>query len=92
MKTFEYTSATEMIINESGSLQQFYRITNVLSKTRHVHFTTKEDDAEGVEWRFSYRGNKLELQYSIYNGVKLIYNQKESKTANKLAVRLREVQ
>ncbi len=92
MKTFEYTSATEMVINESGSLQQFYRLTNVLSKTRHVHFTTKEDDAEGVEWRFSYRGNKLALQYSIYNGVTLIFNEKDSKTANKIAVRLREVQ
>ncbi len=92
MKTFEYTSATEMIINESGSLQQFYRITNVLSKTRHVHFKTKEDDADGVEWRFSYRGNQLALQYNIYNGVMLIFNGKDSKTANKLAERLREVQ
>lgn len=92
MKTFEYTSATEMIISESGSLQEFYRLTNVLSKTRHVHFKTKEDDAEGVEWRFSYRGNLLVLQYNIYNGVSLVYNEKDLKTANKLAVRLREGQ
>lgn len=92
MKPFEYTSATEMIIDESGSLQQFYRLTNVLSKTRHVHFTMKEDDADGVEWRFSYRGNHLILQYNIYNGVSLLYNGRDTKTANKLAVRLREVQ
>lgn len=92
MKTFEYTSATEMMISESGSLQEFYRLTNVLSKTRHVHFKTKEDDADGVEWRFSYRGNLLTLQYNIYNGVSLVYNEKDLKTANKLAVRLRAAQ
>ncbi|HVX28500.1 MAG TPA: hypothetical protein VHB70_19280 [Parafilimonas sp.] len=92
MKTFEYTSATEMIISESGSLQEFYRLTNVLSKTRHVHFKLKEDDADGVEWRFSYRGNLLTLQYNIYNGVSLVYHEKDLKTANKLAVRLRAAQ
>ena len=92
MKTFEYISTTEMVINESGSLQEFYRLTNVLSKTRHVHFKTKEDDADCVEWRFSYRGNQLALQYNIYNGVTLLYNEKDLKTANKLAVRLRENQ
>lgn len=92
MKAFEYISTTEMIIDESGSLQQFYRLTNVLSKTRHVHFTTKEDDADGVEWHFKYRGNQLSLQYSIYNGVSLLYNEKDLKTANKIAVRLRDVQ
>ena len=81
-----------MVINESGSLQQFYRLTYVLSKTRHVHFTTKEDDVDGLEWRFNYRGNQLALQYNIYNGVILVFNEKDSKTANKLAVRLREVQ
>lgn len=92
MKTFEYISTAEMIINESGSLQQFYRLTYVLSKTRHVHFKMKEEDAEGMEWRFSYRGDQLTLQYNIYNGVTLLFNEKDSKTANKLAVRLREIQ
>ena len=92
MKRFEYISTTEMVITESGSLQQFYKLTNVLSKTRHVHFTTKEDDAYNVEWRFSYRGNPLSLQYNIYNGVSLLFNEKFAKTANELAFKLREVQ
>ncbi len=81
-----------MVINESGSLQQFYRLTNALTKTRHVHFTNKEDDADCVEWRFRYRGNQLALQYNIYNGVTLLFNGKDAKTANKLAVLLREIQ
>jgi hypothetical protein len=42
MKPFEYTSQTEMVINESGNLQQFYRVANVLSKTRHVHLMSKK--------------------------------------------------
>ena len=93
MKPFEYsTTTTEMVINENGSLQQFYRLANVLSKTRHVHFTAKKDDADILEWYFKYRGNQLALQYNIYAGVTLLFNGKDMKTANKLAVRLREIQ
>lgn len=92
MKTYQYTATTEMVITESGSLQQFYRLTNVLSKTRHVHFTAKEDDADILQWRFRYRGNQLALKYDIYNGVTLLFNEKNVKAANKIAVRLLEVQ
>ena len=92
MKPFEYSTTTEMVINENGSLQQFYRVANVLSKTRHVHFTAKEDDADILEWHFKYRGNQLALQYNIYTGVTLLLTEKDIKTANKLAGRLREVQ
>lgn len=81
-----------MVITESVSLQQFYRLTNVLSKTRHVHFTAKEDDADILQWRFSYRGNQLALKYDIYNGVTLLFNEKNVKAANKIAVRLLEAQ
>jgi hypothetical protein len=88
MKPFEYTS-TEMINNESGNLQEFYRIANVLSQTRHVHLTSKEDDAITVEWHYKYRGDALSLQYSVYNGVTLLYNGKDKKYADKLAVRLK---
>jgi hypothetical protein len=92
MKPFEYSTTTEMVINENGSLQQFYRLANVLSKTRHVHFTAKEDDADILEWHFKYRGNQLALQYNNNTGVTLLFNGKDAKTANELAVRLREVQ
>ena len=91
MKPFEYTTQTEMVINESGNLQEFYRLANVLSKTRRVHLMSKQDDADVLEWRFKYRGNSLSLQYSIYNGVTLLYTGKDKKTADKIAVRLREI-
>jgi hypothetical protein len=89
MKPFEYTTHTEMVINESGNLQEFYRLANVLSKTRHVHLTSKADDAFLVEWNYTYKGGELSLQYSIYNGVTLVYNGKDKKYADKLAGRLR---
>lgn len=92
MKPFEYTTQTEMVINESGNLQQFYRLANVLSKTRHVHLLSKQDDADILEWHYKYRGNDLSLQYSVYNGVSLLYNGKDKKVADKIAVRLREAQ
>jgi hypothetical protein len=92
MKPFEYTTQTEMVINESGNLQEFYRIANKLSKTRHIHLTSKEDDAITVEWHYKYRGNALSLQYSVFNGVTLLYSGKDKKTADKIALRLREIQ
>ena len=92
MKPFEYTTQTEMVINESGNLQQFYRLATVLSKTRHVHLLSKQDDADILEWHYKYRGNELSLQYSVYNGVTLLYSGKDKKYADKLAVRLRESQ
>lgn len=89
MKPFEYTSFTETIINESGNLQEFYRLANVLSQTRHVHLMSKEDDAITVEWHYKYRGDALALQYSVYNGVTLLYSGKDKKNADKLLVRLK---
>ncbi len=92
MKPFEYSTFTELVINDSGNLQEFYRLANVLSKTRHVHLLSKQDDADSLEWHFKYRGNAVSLQYNIYNGVTLFYNIKDKKTADKLAVRLRQAQ
>ena len=90
MKPFEYSTITERVISETGNLQEFYRLANVLSKTRHVHLMSKEDDADIMEWHFKYRGSDLSLQYNIYNGVTLLYNGKDKKTADKLAGRLKQ--
>jgi len=91
MKPFEYSTVTEKVINESGNLQDFYRLANALSKTRHVHLMSKEDDADILEWHFKYRGKEVALQYNIYYGVTLLYNSKDTKTADKLALRLKQV-
>jgi hypothetical protein len=88
MKPFEYSTFTETVISENGNLQDFYRLANVLSKTRHVHLMSKEDDAIVVEWHYKYRGDALSLQYSVYNGVTLLYNGKDKKNADKIAGRL----
>lgn len=92
MKPFEYSTTSEMVISESGNLQEFYRLANVLSKTRHVHLMSKQDDADIMEWHFKYRGNAVSLQYNIYGGVSLLYNEKAKKTADKLVVRLKKIQ
>jgi Protein of unknown function (DUF3630) len=91
MKPFEYSTITERVISETGNLQEFYRLANVLSKTRHVHLMSKEDGADILEWHFKYRGNEVALQYNIYYGVTLLYNGKDQKTADKLALRLKQV-
>jgi len=91
MKPFEYTTKTEMVVNESGNLKEFYKLANALSKTRHVHLKSKVDDAFMVEWSYKYRGDEISLQYSIYNGVTLLYTGKDKKNADKLALRLRAI-
>jgi len=68
------------VIDENGSLQKFYSLTHELSKSRHVRFTGKTDEADNIEWHFKYRGRELTLQYSIYNGVTL--QPMNSKAAN----------
>jgi len=91
MKPFEYTTQTEMVINESGNLKEFYRLATVLSKTRHVHLKSKVDDAFMVEWNYKYGRDELSLQYSIYNGVTLLHTGKDKKNADKLALKLRAI-
>ena len=90
MRPIYHTTTTEKVISETGSLNEFYNFTNKLSKTRFVKFTGKNDEADNIEWRFTYRGRKLTLQYNIYSGVSLhTENNKDIKTINKLADKLR---
>ena len=91
MQTIYHTTTTEKVINETGSLNEFYNLTNKLSKTRFVRFKGKNDEADNIEWRFTYRGHKLMLQYNIYTGVSLhTSNIKDIKAAEKLAEKLRQ--
>jgi len=74
------SSMETSVIDETGSLQKFYSLTHELSKSRHVRFTGKTDEADNIEWHFKYRGRELTLQYNIYNGVTL--QPMNSKAAN----------
>jgi len=91
MKPHDYnTTATRMTIDEAGTLQKFYSLTDQLSRTRHVRFTGKLDDVDNIEWHFKYRGHPLSLQYDIYNGVTLMsQDSKDAKAAIKLVVKLK---
>lgn len=92
MKPNEFNTMTEsMVIDEHGSLQTFYMLTNKLSKTRHVRFVSKFDDADNIEWQFKYYGHPLSLQYNIYNGVTLMLQNtiKDINAASKIAVKLK---
>lgn len=84
-----HTATTARVISDTGSFTEFYKLTNKLSQTRHVRFTGKNDEADNIEWCFTYRGHKLMLQYNIYTGVSLhTTNSKDLKAAEKLAVQL----
>ena len=89
MQTMYYTTTTAKVISEPGSLNEFYNLTNKLSKTRFVRFTGKNDEADNIEWYFTYRGRKLALQYNIYTGVSLnTHSSKDLKAVEKLAEKL----
>lgn len=87
----DYNTSVSTVIDEHGSLQKFYLLTDKLSKTRFVRFTNKLEEADSIEWSFKYRGHQLTLQYDIYNGVTLTpQTVKDVPAATKLAVKLRQ--
>ena len=91
MQTTYHTTTTAKVLSETGSLAEFYNLTNKLSKTRFVRFTGKNDEADSIEWCFTYRRRKLMLQYNIYTGVSLLTNNvKGIKAVEKLAEKLRQ--
>lgn len=70
MRPNDYNTTTT-IIDDNATLQQFYGLTNELSRIRKVRFTSKHDEVDNIEWNFKYRGYPLSLNYSIYSGVTL---------------------
>lgn len=91
MKPYDHNTGVTTVIDEHGSLQKFYLLTDRLSKTRFVRFTNKLDEADSIEWHFKYHGHPLTLQYDIYNGVTLTpQTSKDVSAATKLAVKLKQ--
>jgi hypothetical protein len=90
MKPNDYSTTYSTIIDDSASLQQFYLLTNQLSRNKKVRFVGKMDDADNIEWKFKYRGCPLILQYNIYNGVTLSQsNNKDLKVVKELVIILK---
>jgi hypothetical protein len=87
MKPTDYSTTYSTIIDDAASLQQFYLLTNQLSRNKKVRFTGKLDEADNIDWNFKYRGYPLTLHYNIYNGVTLSQqNGKDLKVVNEVAV------
>ena len=88
MQTIYHAAATN-VNNLESSLADFYNLTAKLSKIRFVRFTGKEDDADNIQWIFTYRKRKFTLQYSIYNGISLLSEEAaDQKLVSKLADKL----
>ena len=89
MKPNDYNT-NMTIIDDNATLQQFYGLTNELSRIRKVRFTSKHDEIDNIEWNFKYRGYPLSLNYSIYSGVTLApQNSKDAKVVVELAGKLK---
>lgn len=90
MKTNYHTTITSSgsfaIVEDAATLNEFYSFTRQLGNDKKVRFTGKTDDAEIIEWNFTYRGRPLTLQYSIYNGISMLaHSQKDHTAAQQLA-------
>lgn len=87
----DYNTTYSTVIDDNASLQQFYLLTNELSRIRKVRFTSKLDDVDTIEWHFKYRGHQLSLHYSIYSGVTLSpQNSKDAKVVVELVDKLKK--
>lgn len=89
MKTYEFNEGTETVIDETGSLQHFYRLVDKLSNNKHVKFTNRLDEADTFEWSFKFRGLEFCLQYNIFHGLILLNKSRDEKAASELAVQLK---
>ncbi|RXK81175.1 DUF3630 family protein [Filimonas effusa] len=84
------TTPTPAVIEETGTLNQFYSFTQQLSNHKKVRFTGKTDEADNIDWNFRYRGRELTLQYNIYNGISLIpHSTRGNEAVEELASTLR---
>ncbi|BAV10325.1 Protein of unknown function [Filimonas lacunae] len=89
MKTRYHSTSTPTssfsIVEDAATLHEFYSITRQLGNDKKVRFTSKTDEADNIEWHFTYRRRHLTLQYNIYNGITLFtHSQKDHTTAEQL--------
>lgn len=90
MMQISQTAAATNINVVDSSLADFYNVIARLSQIPFVRITGKEDEADSIDWSFTYRKRKFTIQYSIYNGISLFSNEEKiEKLINKLATKLR---
>lgn len=62
---------TEAVLHESGSLLAFQQAAHLLHKNLSIKFHQKQDDFDGANWDFKYKGHQLRLQYNVYHGISI---------------------
>lgn len=63
---------TEAVIDDNCSISKFYLIADTLSKQLKVTFLNQVDDAETLDWDFTYKKYFLTLHFSIFTGVSIL--------------------
>ena len=62
---------TEAVIDDNCGISKFYAIASTLADDLKVNFLNQVDDADSLDWDFSYRNQFLTLHYNIFNGVSI---------------------
>ncbi len=62
---------TEAVIDDNCGISKFYAIADTLSADLQVCFLNQVDDAETLDWDFTYKNQLLTLHYNIFNGVSI---------------------
>ncbi len=76
-------------INGETTLSDFYNLVIKIGKLPFVRFTQKTDEADTIQWAFTYRKRQLTLQYSIYSGLSIFADKpQDSKLISQLADKL----
>jgi hypothetical protein len=64
--------STEAVIDDNCGISKFYAIADTLAADLQINFLNQVDDAESLEWDFSYKNQLLTLHYNIFNGVSIL--------------------
>jgi hypothetical protein len=78
--------STEAVIDDNCGISKFYAIASTLVDDLNVKFVNQIDDAETLDWDFTYKQNYLTLHYNIFNGVSILPNQIKNGKSQNMAV------
>ena len=80
---------TVAVIDDNCGISKFYLIADTLVDELHVNFLNQVDDAETLDWDFTYKNLFLTLHYNIFNGVSIQpHNAKGIEKENKAVVEI----
>ena len=84
-RLFRRKKQSRNILDVPAVLNDFYALAHKLGELQSLQFQEKDDNGDSILWKFSYKGNKYTLQFSIYNGLSIYSEENLKRKSSKKA-------